>query len=236
LGAFLDLTGERFDSLIVLERVGQKSNCETLWKCRCDCGAEVIFGVGKLRNGTRVRCPECSDKHRSIANSKYEDPETKRSKLYCVWAGMKGRCSGREGGSSAKKHRKDYYDRGIRVCPEWEDFNNFRKDMGESFEESVKINGEKYTTLDRIDNNKGYCKENCHWTTFKGQSRNRRSNKMITHAGVRYSTLVEFCEIMNFDYGKFSNRYNFMMNELMEEFQYEKSIEEKKMVEGNNAD
>ncbi len=62
----------------------------------------------------------------------------------------------------------DYGGRGITISDEWMKFENFFSDMGlcpDGFE------------IDRIDNNKGYCKENCRWTTKKVNSRNRRSSK-----------------------------------------------------------
>lgn len=55
------------------------------------------------------------------------------------------------------------------LCDEWIDFDNFLEDMGE------RLDG---TTLDRIDNAKGYYKENCRWATPKQQVRNRRYNVM----------------------------------------------------------
>ena len=63
-----------------------------------------------------------------------------------------------------------YYERykGL-LCIEWLDFNNFLQDMGE------RVEG---TSLDRIDNEKGYCKENCRWATPKTQMRNRSCNSL----------------------------------------------------------
>lgn len=54
-------------------------------------------------------------------------------------------------------------------------------------------------TLDRIDNDKGYYKENCRWTTWKVQQRNKSSNIIFTFSGID-KTLGEWAEILNIPY------------------------------------
>lgn len=50
-------------------------------------------------------------------------------------------------------------------------------------------------SLERIDNNKGYCKENCRWATQKEQCNNRRSSRFLTHNG-KTQTMTRWAEEM----------------------------------------
>lgn len=86
---------------------------------------------------------------------------------YNSWSSMKSRCY-----NPNVKTYKNYGGRGIKVCDSWlNSFEEFYKDMGPR---------PPQTNLDRIDNNKDYCKENCRWISDKEQHRNQRSNIKIT--------------------------------------------------------
>ena len=89
------------------------------------------------------------------------------SPTYGSWRSMRYRCT---------KDEK-YIARGITVCQEWaESFEAFLRDMG------VRPEG---MTLDRVDNDKGYYKENCRWATPKQQAYNRSTNVLIEYNGVK---------------------------------------------------
>lgn len=98
---------------------------------------------------------------------------SKRSNAYTSWANMKTRCL-----NPNFSQRKDYAGRGITVCERWMVFSNFLEDMGD------RPNG---LTLERIDNNKGYFKENCCWATRKTQNNNSRHVKWVRINGVEMS-------------------------------------------------
>lgn len=73
---------------------------------------------------------------------------------------------------------KDYGARGITVCDRWKVFSNFLEDMGECPEGC---------SIDRIDNNAGYAKENCKWSSAIEQANNKRTNFVVTLRGITAS-------------------------------------------------
>ena len=68
-----------------------------------------------------------------------------------------------------------YGGRGIKVDARWKCYSAFVNDMG------LRPDG---LSLDRIDNEKGYCKSNCRWATMKEQNNNKSSNRLITFDGL----------------------------------------------------
>ena len=68
---------------------------------------------------------------------------------------------------------KNYGGRGIKVCKRWEKFSNFWEDVKDIYKDDL--------TIDRIDNNKGYYKENCRWATLKEQANNMRTNIVVKY-------------------------------------------------------
>lgn len=104
-------------------------------------------------------------------NENKDNPNSTASATYSSWYNMLQRCY-----NSSNKAYKNYGGRGIKICARWKNnYQNFLDDMG------IMTEG---TSLDRIDNNSGYSKENCRWATSREQNRNNRSNKLITEYGV----------------------------------------------------
>ncbi len=83
------------------------------------------------------------------------------------WNAIKARCQ-----SKGCPEYLRYGAIGINICPEWENFDNFLRDMGPR--SSLKY------SIDRIDNSLGYYKENCRWATDVEQANNTSRNKFIT--------------------------------------------------------
>ena len=119
-----------------------------------------------------------SDKEKTAAKKHQSEYERhgcankgRMSPTYRSWRAMRKRCFSKPG----SHHGKRYAERGIVICPEWDSYTTFLHDMGE------RPDG---CTLERIDNNRGYSKENCRWATKAEQSRNRTSSIMVDVDGV----------------------------------------------------
>lgn len=95
-----------------------------------------------------------------------------RTSFYRVWVNIKQRCLNKN--SSAYSN---YGSRGIKVCKGWLKFENFKKDMYESYLKHIKEFGKKQTTIDRINNDGNYELSNCKWSTRKEQANNKRKRK-----------------------------------------------------------
>ena len=113
------------------------------------------------------------------------------SPTYNSWSSMKRRCFNED-----NHNFEDYGARGITIQGDWHDFENFLKDMG------TRPDG---MTLDRIDSDGDYTKENCRWATAQQQLLNRRNTPMLTVCGVTKS-LFEWAQESVVDYGTIWNR------------------------------
>jgi hypothetical protein len=161
--------GSRFGTRTVVEELPQRKNGYIMYMVKCDCGDVVKLNGSYLRSKNRP-CKCCSAKiHTKKGKEHYafkhgHASRTKgRDRIYAVWVSMRQRCN-----DPNDQQYADYGGRGIKVCPEWDDFAKFLEDMGE------KPDG---TQIDRIDNDGNYCKENCRWTDMTIQANNRRTTR-----------------------------------------------------------
>lgn len=160
----IDLMGQRFGRLLVVGKELDERGVCLGWVCRCDCGREVTALGGNLTGGRKRSCG-CLQRRPQAKHGLYNTRE------YKIWIGLRGRCN-----NPKNSGFKWYGAKGITVCPEWEaSFETFLADMG-------KAPSPKHS-IDRIDYNKGYFKENCRWATHAEQARNKRNNRLVTFNG-----------------------------------------------------
>lgn len=109
----------------------------------------------------------------------------RRTPTYKSWLKMRDRCN-----NPNHVHFDRYGGSGIAICERWDSFANFLEDMGER---------PPGKSLDRIENARGYCKENCRWASCEEQQRNKRTNHLVTIAG-QTKCLGEWSEISGIPY------------------------------------
>ena len=171
---FIDITGQKFHHLTVIEEVLPRCK-PAKWLCKCECGnTKQIIGAS-LKNGSTKSCGCLHIKRNKELFTKHGNY---KSPLYAVFVAMHQRCNN-------KKHKSYplYGARGITVCNQWQDFVAFRDwSMASGYKEN--------TSIDRIDNDKGYSPENCRWVDRVTQSRNRNAlkNKTSQFIGVHWDS------------------------------------------------
>lgn len=170
--------GDKFCDWTVTKQLQERKNGYIIYKAKCICGSESNLSGNYLTSMKSPCCRSCSAKKRT--------PKGKKNKFFKhgasmignplrptnkVWVVMKQRCN-----NPKSRDYKNYGKRGITYCEKWENFEGFLEDMGCC---------PKGLSLDRIDNDGNYCKENCHWATRKEQNNNRRDNTAFLINGKR---------------------------------------------------
>ena len=106
---------------------------------------------------------------------------------------MRNRCK-----SKLHNRYELYGGRGIKVCEKWQSFDGFWEDMGATYVEGL--------TLDRVNPDGDYCKENCRWVTQKVQQRNRRNNAVVNSV-YGTMTIAELAEVSGIKYQTLESRH-----------------------------
>lgn len=182
----VDVLGQTFGRLTVIERAGVNRRRQITWRCQCACGTVVVAPSLPLRDG---RTRSCGCLQRELQSARARTHGASKTPEYRAWKGMLTRCT-----NPRRAQWKDYGGRGIRVCERWaESFEAFLSDVGPKPHPKAE--------LDRRDNDGNYEPGNVRWTSKDEQSVNKRTTRFVTfrgqlmslrdaarHAGVNYYT------------------------------------------------
>lgn len=166
----IDLAGQQFGRLKVIEFAGTDNDGKALWKCVCSCGNEKIVRSYHLRSGKIKSCgclmkelsSERIKKNPTKANLKHGYSNTR---LYQIWTNMKTRCFNKN-----NRAFKWYGAAGITICPEWLKFENFML-------WAVSTGYKDDLTIERINPFGNYEPNNCTWIPKSEQRKNQRRCK-----------------------------------------------------------
>lgn len=189
-----DRVGEVHGRLTVTADSGLRGGSgEVIWSCSCSCGGTVNSPYGSLKAGNTRSCG-CLHREKTVA--RLEERNTKhghsvrgsRTPTYRSWRSIFDRLN----------HDSDYAE--VTIHPRYLDFQNFLEDVGE------RLDG---TTIDRIDNSKGYEPGNLRWASDLVQANNRTNNVRITHDG-ETKTLAEWCRKFDWRYEMTRRKFHSM--------------------------
>ena len=159
----IDIVGQRFGRYLVTAKSDKRTKAmKQMVLCKCDCGTEREVVAGNLRSGLTTSCGCWKDEKTSARRKKHGFSKTT---MYHRYRSMIRRCY-----DPLHKEFHYYGGRGIKVCNRWlESVENYIEDMGfPPFKEA---------SIDRINNDGSYFKENCRWATKTEQNLNRRCAK-----------------------------------------------------------
>lgn len=159
----MDIIGKKYNMLTCLKKDESKDKRYYIFKC--DCGKEKSIIFQNVLCGYSKSCGCLLLKGN---NTKHGG---KGTRLYNIWKSMRERCN-----NPNNINHKTYYDNGIKVCAEWDDFSVFKKwALSNGYSEKL--------TIDRIDSKGNYNPLNCRWATYIEQANNTKSTRFITFNG-----------------------------------------------------
>lgn len=180
---------------LTVRAFSHKRGHKSYWWCECKCGNMKQVRSDSLKSGTIQSCGCLKSEQDKVNLSQLGHGDARKGKVskeYTTWQSMLQRCY-----CTTNERYQDWGGRGIKVCDRWHEFANFLADMGRRPTPKHSLN--------RIDNDKDYCPDNCEWTTNIVQSRNRRSNVFLTHNAIT-KTAKEWSVELNINLATILNR------------------------------
>ena len=182
--------GEKFNHLTITDEYEFRKPKKRTVKCKCDCGNYTWVEFSNVTSGHIKSCGCIYRK--SLGES--------HTRFYNIYSKMNSRCNNK---SESAYHL--YGGRGIKC--EWNSYEEFKNDMYDSYIQHVNEYDEKNTTIDRIDPNGKYCKENCQWATIDEQAYNKRNTRYIEMPSGKLINLKELSELTGININTLDSRY-----------------------------
>jgi len=191
---FNDLSSQVFGRLTVVRvSPNRYQNRRMLYVCLCSCGSpEFEVLAQSLRDGNTRSCG-CLALEATVRMGKNREKHGLcQTPEYKTWGRIVARCC------NPKSLSYPYYGgRGISICPTWrENPEKFIEDMGPRPEGG---------SLDRIDVNGNYARDNCRWATKLEQAQNKRNNVYLTYNG-ETKVKAEWLRSLGISGAAFNNR------------------------------
>lgn len=190
---FVDLTGQRFGRLTVVDRAENDKRNQAKWHCRCDCGTDVVVYSYNLRNGNSKSCG-CLNRENLHSGMRTTHGD-RRTRLYRIWCNMLDRCN-----NIHASRFPNYAGRGISVCQEWHEYTSF-KDW------AIRNGYRDDLSIDRIDVNGNYEPCNCRWATKEIQDNNKRRSHFLLFKGKKM-TISQWSSEVGIPASVIENRIN----------------------------
>lgn len=204
----LDRTGdrkERLEALYPTKMVGTK----IYWMFKCDCGntkeirADQVFGKSaKVKSCGCLHAELNSTIRKEALINQSKTHGMSKTRFYKIWKHIKSRCT------NPNDNRYHMYGgRGITVCDEWmNSFERFRDDMYQSYLDYSNIYGEKNISIDRIDVNGNYSKNNCKWSNILEQANNKQNTIYVILENNEKISMKNYCRLKNIVYSTWIDR------------------------------
>ena len=159
--------------------------------CKCECGKTKIINMEGLRREDKSkRTKDCGCGRGRIKHGR-SSRNSENHATYSSWQHLKDRCLNKN------NTEYNYYGgKGIEVCEKWLNFTGFLEDMGDR---------PRGKTIDRIDINGNYNKENCKWSTFTDQMNNTRRSRYLTYNNQK-QTVAQWAKERGMNYSTLSTR------------------------------
>lgn len=202
-----DMKNKKYGKLLGLN-YSHTEKSGAYWLFKCDCGNEKVINASVVRQGKVVSCG-CYAKE--VQNKRITTHGMARTRTYDIWVGIKQRCL-----NPKSLSYEIYGGRGISLCEEWQTFEKFFEDMGEAPEDY---------SIERIDNNRGYSKENCKWANRSMQNLNKRYQNKTT--GIRNISHNQRDNSFSVGFSRNKKRYRKDFKILEEAIQWKKEMLEK---------